>query len=99
MGTNKMGDGNRPSGQPGDFEAIKERLEQIAKAVDDENMPLDDALDLYEEAVKLGLQASSLLEASIVVDEPEADAAAPEADAAPAADASAAGHATVGNAG
>ncbi len=67
--------------QPGEFEAVKTRLEEIARLVDDENLPLDDALDLYEEAVKLGLQASNLLETGIVVeDDPESeDAAAPDA--------------------
>ncbi|MBQ9043608.1 MAG: exodeoxyribonuclease VII small subunit [Eggerthellaceae bacterium] len=55
--------------QPNEFETVKARLEEIARAVDDENLSLDDALDLYEEAVKLGLQASNLLEVGIVVEE------------------------------
>lgn len=78
--------------QPTDFESVKNRLAEIADAVDDENLSLDDALDLYEEAVALGLQASDLLEAGIVApeeDEPEgqsginsegAATTAPEAD-------------------
>ena len=66
---------NEPAEQQSEFAAVKERLEEIARAVDDENLPLDDALDLYEEAVKLGLKASSLLEVGIVVEE-EADPAA-----------------------
>ena len=53
----------------GEFEAVKNRLEEIARLVDDDDLPLDDALDLYEEAVKLGLEASSLLEVGIVVEE------------------------------
>ena len=52
-----------------DFEAVKLRLEEIADAVSDESMSLDDALDLYEEAVTIGLQISDLLEDGIVVDE------------------------------
>lgn len=51
-----------------EFEAVRKRLEEIAHEVDDDNMSLDDALDLYEEAVKLGLKASSLLEVGIVVE-------------------------------
>ena len=75
---------NEPAEQQSEFAAVKERLEEIARAVDDENLPLDDALDLYEEAVKLGLKASSLLEVGIVVEEetdPAAEAATdPTAD-------------------
>ena len=48
-----------------DFGSVKERLAQIAEAVDDENLSLDAALDLYEEAVALGLKASDLLETGI----------------------------------
>lgn len=60
--------------QTNEFEAVKTRLAEIADAVDDESLSLDEALDLYEEAVKLGLQASNLLEVGIVVeDEAEAD--------------------------
>ena len=68
--------------QPSEFATVKARLEEIARAVDDENLPLDEALDLYEEAVKLGLKASSLLEVGIVVEEEAAEEA--QADAAPA---------------
>ena len=55
--------------QPNEFESVKARLEEIARAVEDENVSLDEALDLYEEAVKLGLQASDLLEVGVVIDE------------------------------
>ena len=64
-----------------DFEAVQERLDQIVKAVTDDELPLDDALDLYEEAVALGMRASELLEDGIAVDE---DALA--ADGVPASD-------------
>lgn len=52
-----------------EFEAVRKRLEEIAREVDNDDMSLDDALDLYEEAVKLGLKASSLLEIGIVAEE------------------------------
>lgn len=47
------------------FEELKERLDQIVAAVSDDDLPLDDALALYEEAVALGLRASDLLEEDI----------------------------------
>lgn len=53
------------SQQGADFASVKERLSEIADMVDDENLSLDDALDLYEEAVALGLKASDLLEVGI----------------------------------
>ena len=52
-----------------DFEAIKMRLEEIVEAVSDESIPLDDALDLYEEAVELVMRVSDVLEDDIEVDE------------------------------
>ena len=54
---------------PRDFEATKARLGEIADAVSDESLPLDEALDLFEEAVALGLQATDLLETDIVFEE------------------------------
>lgn len=47
------------------FESINTRLKEIQAAVEDDDMPLDDALSLFEEAVQLGMQASSLLEEGI----------------------------------
>ena len=44
------------------FTDIKERLDEIVQAVSDDGMSLDDALALYEEAVKLGMRVSSLME-------------------------------------
>lgn len=41
------------------FEEVKRRLDEIVDAVADDDLPLDDALKLYEEAVQLGLRASS----------------------------------------
>lgn len=59
--------------QESGFDAVKKRLAEIADAVDDEGLSLDDALDLYEEAVSLGLQASDLLEVGIDVEDEPAD--------------------------
>ena len=55
------------------FESLKKRLEEIAEAVGDESMALDDALDLFEEAVALGLRATDLLEDGINIDEESPD--------------------------
>ena len=52
-----------------DFEAVQTRLDEIAKIVADEDTPLDEALDLYEEAVSLGMRASDLLEEGIDIPE------------------------------
>lgn len=57
------------------FEAVKTRLDEIVDAVNDDNLPLDEALSLYEEAVGLGLRASDLLEENI-----EAQQASDEGD-------------------
>ena len=56
------------------FPEIKERLDQIVEAVSDDDMPLDDALDLYEEAVKLATRVSQLIEQASA--EQQADQAA-----------------------
>ena len=71
------------------FEAVKTRLDEIVDAVSDDELALDDALALYEEAVGLGLRASDLLEDNIetqqsvegadeVSDEPSDDVPAQE---------------------
>ena len=60
-----------------DFESVKVRLAEIAEEVDDETISLDAALDLYEEAVSLGLKASDLLETGIAVPEESASEAEP----------------------
>ncbi|WP_165055801.1 MULTISPECIES: exodeoxyribonuclease VII small subunit [unclassified Adlercreutzia] len=48
--------------QLGTFEEVKGRLEQIVDEVSAEGVTLDEALALYEEAVKLGLAACDLSE-------------------------------------
>ena len=65
--------------QSRDFETTKARLAEIADAVSDENLSLDDALDLFEEAVSLGLQASDLLETDIDVEDQREGGLADEA--------------------
>ncbi len=50
---------------PQSFEDIKLRLDQIVAAVSDEELPLEEALSLYEEAVGIGLAASRLVEEGI----------------------------------
>ena len=73
MQNNDAREAQPKAAEPNEFETVKARLEEIAHAVDDESISLDDALDLYEEAVKLGLKASDLLEVGIVVEEEQAD--------------------------
>lgn len=50
------------------FAGIRDRLEEIAAQVRADDLPLDSALDLYDEAVKLGMKATEMLE-SIDADE------------------------------
>lgn len=50
-----------------DMKALKEDLDQILDAVSDESLPLDQALDYYEQAVKLGMKATELMEARLSV--------------------------------
>lgn len=70
------------------FEELKVRLDEIVEAVSDDDLPLDDALELYEEAVSLGLRASDLLEQGIEAREAEEAAAGEAAEGgAPAGDA------------
>lgn len=52
------------------FADIRDRLEEIATQVKGDDVPLDAALDLYDEAVKLGMKATELLES--LNGEPEA---------------------------
>ena len=47
------------------YREVNDRLKEIADRVADESLPLDDALDLFEEAVGLGMKASDLLEQDI----------------------------------
>ncbi len=47
------------------FDAVRARLDEIVEAVASDGISLDDALVLYEEAVKLGLSACDLSEADV----------------------------------
>ena len=47
------------------FEEARRRLDEILSAVADDDLPLDDALVLYEEAVKLGTKITGLIETDI----------------------------------
>lgn len=44
------------------FPEIKERLDWIVNQVSRDDIPLEEALSLYEEAVKLGARVSTLIE-------------------------------------
>lgn len=46
----------------GSFEQLRNRLDEIVDEVNAEGISLDEALALYEEAVKLGLSACDLSE-------------------------------------
>jgi exodeoxyribonuclease VII small subunit len=54
-----------PNSDRSTFSQVNDRLKEIVEQVSDDGMPLDDALDLFEEAVGLGMKASSLLEEDI----------------------------------
>lgn len=51
------------------FADIKKRLNEIADQVSNADLPLEEALTLYEEAVNLGLHATNLLEEDITEEE------------------------------
>ena len=53
------------------FEDIKTRLDEIVSLVSDDSLTLDEALDFYEEAVGIGLQASRIMEEGIAEKEAE----------------------------
>ncbi len=84
------------------FEGVHERLSQIVDEVSAEDISLDDALKLYEEAVKLGLSACDLseqdIEAHLAVAEGDGASAAEDAAADVAASAAATAEATVSDA-
>ena len=65
---------------PQTFEDIKARLDEIVAAVSDEELPLDEALGLYEEAVGIGLTASRIMEEGIAAKVSESAEAQASAD-------------------
>lgn len=66
------------------FGDLKSRLDEIVSLVSDSELPLDQALDLYEEAVGIGLQASRIMEEGIAAQETDVasdnGATAPDSD-------------------
>ena len=65
----------------GSFEQLRNRLDEIVDEVNAEGISLDEALALYEEAVKLGLSACDLSEkdALAVFEQPTEEELAPDA--------------------
>ena len=70
-----MANGNNTS-----FVEVKNRLDEIVDAVADEDISLDAALDLYEEAIKLGMQVGTMLEENIAVEEVQATISSMDAE-------------------
>lgn len=66
------------------FGDLKSRLDEIVSLVSVSELPLDQALDLYEEAVGIGLQASRIMEEGITAQESDAvsdnDEVVPDSD-------------------
>lgn len=75
------------SDAPQGFDAMKSRLDEIVDEVSAEGISLDEALALYEEAVKLGLSACDVSEADILASEQEGPAGEAGPEPASAADA------------
>ncbi len=50
--------------QPGEFESKLARLEMIVKQLEGENVPLDEAVKLFQEGKKLTAECESLLKAA-----------------------------------
>ena len=67
-------------------EGINNRLKEILKQVDDPDLPLDEILALYEEAVRLGSKVGEAVEANISDEDARAAAAVGTRDAAASAD-------------
>lgn len=59
------------SDAPQGFDAMKSRLDEIVDEVSAEGISLDEALALYEEAVRLGLAACDVSEADVLAGEQE----------------------------
>lgn len=68
------------------FNDLKTRLDEIVSLVSNDDLPLDEALDLYEEAVGIGMQASRIMEEGISEREAQQQDKEPS-DVAPCADA------------
>ena len=62
------------------FEDLKTRLDEIVALVSDDSLPLDEALDLYEEAVGIGLSASRIMEEGIAGERAQVEEASQESN-------------------
>lgn len=62
------------------FEDLKTRLDEIVALVSDDSLPLDEALDLYEEAVGIGLSASRIMEERIAVENAQVEESSHESN-------------------
>lgn len=51
-----------------EYEKIEGRLKEIEQKVTTENLDMDESLELYEEAVELGMKASQTIENNVLVD-------------------------------
>lgn len=51
-----------------EYENIEERLKEIEEEVSTKDLGLDESLQLYEEAVDLGMKASKTIENNVLVD-------------------------------
>ena len=51
-----------------EYKKIEGRLKEIEQKVTTENLDMDESLELYEEAVKLGMKASQTIENNVLVD-------------------------------
>lgn len=49
-----------------EYEQIEGRLKDITKKIEREELDLDESLDLYEEAVNLGMKASATIEHNVL---------------------------------
>lgn len=71
------------------FGMVTGRLSEIADCMEDDQLSLDDALDLLEEAVALGMKASTMLDEDMAARDAAEEEAEEQADAEAAAEAAA----------
>lgn len=51
-----------------DYESIEGRLKEIEEKVTSQDLDMEESLELYEEAVDLGMKASQTIENNVLVD-------------------------------
>lgn len=64
------------------FDSLKQRLAEIVSEVERDDISLDDALSLYEEAVSIGIAACDASELDIPQEQEQEQGATPTGDAA-----------------